>query len=198
MEPANAELAEDVLEVKVLSGCLGNCGICTVGASDCAADTESALGEVQTVTAFSSDTVCLHPLDEGSINTALADEVFHQTSDFVIRKCSDDSCLHAEAFTQTADNVVFSAAFPCTEGTCCTDSSFSRVKSQHYFAEAGRIICISAFRLQIQIHDYPLISFTSSTASLTSSLIFAKSPALTRSPFTIQLPPQAIILLLVR
>ena len=135
VQPADSEGSEDVVEIKVLGRCLGDGGVCTIGAADGTADTKATLCKVQAVAADSADAVCLHPLDEGGINAALLDEVLHELADFVVCKRGDDGGLHAEALVQAADDVVLSAALPCAEGSRRADSSLTGIQTQHNLAQ---------------------------------------------------------------
>ena len=104
-------------------------------AAHCTADAEASLGEVDAVAADTADAVCLLPVDQICGNAALLDEILHQSADLIVSESGDDSCLHAEALVQAADNVVFAAAFPCTEGSGCTDTALAGIQTEHYFAQ---------------------------------------------------------------
>ena len=51
----------------------------------------------------------------------------------VISERCDNSSSHTEALVKTTDNVIFSATFPCSKASCCTNSSFTWIKTKHYF-----------------------------------------------------------------
>ena len=93
VEPANAELTEDVIEIKISRCSLGNSGVGTVGAALCTTDTEASLCEVQSVSAYTADSVGVHPLYEGCIHTTLHHEVLNQVTDLIVCKCSKNSGL---------------------------------------------------------------------------------------------------------
>ena len=134
MKPSHAQLAEDILKVEVLGSCLRDRGVGTVRAADRASDAETTLGEIQAVAADAADTVRLLPIDERRINSALADEVLEKSADFVLRERGDDGGLEAKALTETADDIVLSAALPGSEGTCRADTAFAGIKPQHDFS----------------------------------------------------------------
>ena len=158
VEPACTKLTEDVLEVQILRSSLGDCSVRTVGAADCAAYAKAALCEVQTIAADAADSIGLLPVNQGSIHTALLDEILHQTANLVVCKSSDNGSVHAEALVQAADNVVFSAAFPCTEAASSADAAFTGIQSKHNLAEGYGIILAVLAIFQIQFHDILLSS----------------------------------------
>jgi hypothetical protein len=61
-------------------------------------------------------------------------------SDFIVHKSRADSRAEAETFAQTARGVVFPAAFPSGELTCCADAAFTGVEAQHDFAKGDLIV----------------------------------------------------------
>ena len=152
MEPADAQFAEDVIKVEILRRHFGNGRVGTVGAADGAADAETPFREVQAVAADAADAIGLAPFDEGRVDTALADEVFHEAADFVVGKSRDGGSPHAEAFAQAAHDVVFTAAFPGTEGTGRTDTAFAGIQAEHDFAQAYGVKTAFFSRSQFQIH----------------------------------------------
>ena len=84
VQPAHAQLAEDVFKVKVLGLGLGDGGVGAVGAAHGAADAEAALGEVQAVAAQAADAVRLLPADQAGVHAALLDQVLEQLAHFVV------------------------------------------------------------------------------------------------------------------
>ena len=113
---------------------------------------ERRLREVQAITAESAYTIRLHPLDIGRIHAALQDEVFHQTADFIVSESGKDNCTHAKAAAQSADDIVFSAAFPGLEVTGSTDPALAGIQAEHNFAERSSIITTFLSRFEFQIH----------------------------------------------
>ena len=83
VEPADAELAEEVVPVDVVRPELRRGGEATVADADGAADAEAALGEVQAVADGAADAVVVAPLDELRVDAALEDEVFDEAADIV-------------------------------------------------------------------------------------------------------------------
>ena len=143
MQPAHAQLPEDMLKIEILRCRLGDRRICTVRTSHCTTDTKTTLRKVQPIPAGPADPVGLHPLDQRSIHTTLQNKVFHQHTDLIVRKCRDHTCLQSEASPEAPDNIVLSAALPGPETPGRPDSSLARIQAQHYLAQRYRII--SAF-----------------------------------------------------
>ena len=96
VEPADAELAEEVVPVDVVRPELRRGGEATVADADGAADAEAALGEVQAVADGAADAVVVAPLDELRVDAALEDEVFDEAADLVVRERGDDRGAEAE------------------------------------------------------------------------------------------------------
>jgi len=140
VQPAYAELAENMLEIQIFRCCLLDCGVESVGAADRAAHAEASFREIEAVTADPADAVCLLPADQGSVNAALLDEILHESADFIVCECCQDSSIHAKTLVKTTDYIVFSAAFPCAEASGCSDSAFARIQTKHYLAEGNRVI----------------------------------------------------------
>ena len=112
VEPADAELAEEVVPVDVVRPELRRGGEATVADADGAADAEAALGEVQAVADGAADAVVVAPLDELRVDAALEDEVFDEAADLVVRERGDDRGAEAERAAQATGDVVLAAALP--------------------------------------------------------------------------------------
>ena len=146
MKPAYAQFTENMIEIKILRRCFGDCGIGSVRTSHRPADAKAPLRKVNTVSAHTPDTVRLHPLDQRCIHTALQNEILHQHAHFIIRKSSDHARLHAKASAQAAHHIVLSAALPGAKLPCRPDPSLTRVQPQHDLSERNRVIPALAFR----------------------------------------------------
>ena len=140
MKPAHTECSEDIIKIEIFRCSLRYSCIGSVRASYGSSYTEASLCKINTVSAYSSDSISLLPEYKISIYSTLLDEVLHKSSYFIIRKCSDNSSSKAKALMKSADNIILSAAFPGSETSCCSDSSFTRIKSEHNLAETYRII----------------------------------------------------------
>ena len=93
VQPADAELAEDVVEIKVLRPHLGDRRVGPVGAAERAADTEAALRKIEAVPAASADAVRLHHADKIGRDAALLNAVDQKLSDFIVGEGRDDRGL---------------------------------------------------------------------------------------------------------
>ena len=140
MEPAHAKGAENVIKIKILRRSFGNRRIGTVAAAYGATDTKAPFGEVQTIAADTADSVRLHPFDKGGIYAALHDKIFHQFTDFIIGKGGNCRRTQPKAFSQTADHIIFTAAFPGPERTGCTNTTFTRIQAKHNLSQAYCIV----------------------------------------------------------
>ena len=153
MEPAHPQFSEDVIKVKIFRRSFGDGRVGAVRASYRTADAVSPLGKIDAVSADSSDAVGLHPFDQGGIDSALEDKIFHQHADLIVGKCGDDGGFHTKASAQAADHIVFSAAFPGTKLPCRTDTALSRVQTKHHFTQRHGIKGTFTGWFQIQVHN---------------------------------------------
>ena len=78
-----------MFKIEILRRRLGDRRIRPVGTSHRTADAKAPLRKIQAVTACSADPVRLHPFDQGRVHAALQNEIFHQHTDFIIRKSRD-------------------------------------------------------------------------------------------------------------
>ena len=139
VKPAHAEFAEDVVPIDVADLDLGGGGVAPVGIADRAADTEAALGEVETVADGAANAVVVAPLDEVGGDAALHDKIFDEVADLVVDEGGDDGGFVTEAFAETAGGVVFAAAFPDLEIARGANPALARVEAEHDFAERDLI-----------------------------------------------------------
>ena len=116
-----------------------------VGAADWWPQPEPALHEVETITHRAPHAVEWHPADVVERDAALAHEIFHQSTDWVVGKCGDDGGVHPEASGEPARDVVFAAAFPYAELSRRGDALVARIESQHHFAERDEIRFATTF-----------------------------------------------------
>ncbi len=140
MEPADAELAENVVPVDVARLQLRRGGMAAVGAADRAADAEATLREIQAVADRAADAVERNPFDERRVDAALHDEIFDETADWIVGERRDDGGAFAEAFAEAAGDVVFAAAFPDVEGARRMDAAFAWIEAEHDFTEGDDIV----------------------------------------------------------
>ena len=153
MEPTRSQGSENVLKIKIFRRRFGNCRVGPVGTAHCTPDAKSPFGKIQAVSADSSDSIGFHPFNQGSIHTSLIDEIFQQHSYFIVCKCCNDSRIQLKAFFKATDYIVFTAPFPRTERSGCTNPSLSRVQTKHHFSERYRIESTFFSRSYIQIHE---------------------------------------------
>src|SRR5258705_14013163 len=86
VQPADSQLAEDVVPIEVARFKLARGGVAAVRNPHCAAHTEAAFGEVKPIADDATDTVKRHPLDELGVHTALQNKVFDEPANVVVRK----------------------------------------------------------------------------------------------------------------
>ena len=110
-------------------------GVTTIRDADSATDTETTLGEIETIANRAADAVVFAPFDEVGIHSTLHDEVFDETTHFIVYEGGSDRGAVAETFTESASDVVFAAAFPDFEFTSGADAAFTGVEAEHNFAE---------------------------------------------------------------
>ena len=140
MEPADAELTEDIIPVDVARLQLRRGGVAAVRAADGTADAEAAFREVETIADGAADAVERNPFDERRIDAALHDEIFDETTDGIVGKGGHDGGAFAEAFAEAAGDVVFAAAFPDVEGARRVDAAFAWIEAEHDFTEGDDIV----------------------------------------------------------
>ena len=61
-------------------------------------------------------------------------------TNLIISKRRDNCGVKAEAFPETTNDVILSAAFPCTELSCGSDSALTRIQTKHNLAERSGIV----------------------------------------------------------
>ena len=135
MQPADAELAEDIVPIDIFCSELGCRSIASVGHADGSADSVASLGEVESVSDISADAVVAHPLYKRGIDSALKNEVLYEPADLVIREGGYDCGVKPEAAAQSARDIVFSAAFPSGKRARILYSARARIEAKHYLAE---------------------------------------------------------------
>ena len=84
VQPAHADLAEDVVPIEITGFELAGGGIATVRNAHRAAHAETALGEIQPVADRAAHAVERHPLDEVRVHAALQNEILQQPADVVV------------------------------------------------------------------------------------------------------------------
>src|ERR1700719_907609 len=114
MKPADAILREDLNPVNLARLQLGDGGMPAVGATDCGANAEATLGEIQPVAHGAADPVIWRPADILLADATLQHEVFHKSPDGIVGERRDNGGITTEAALESAGYVVFAAAFPGT------------------------------------------------------------------------------------
>ncbi len=133
-----------------------------------------------------------NPAQERRVDSALEDEVLDESSDVVVDERRHHRGAQAEAPAQPTCDVVLAASFPDVERAGVPDPPVSRVEPQHHLAECDEVEPALARGSQHERHDVAAAAIA--TASAVSRRIASKSPAVTRSGATIQLPPTAATL----
>src|SRR5205814_7654561 len=120
------------------------------GDSNCAADAETPLREIQAVAHCPSDPIERNPLDKFAANTALPNEILQQPADIIVGKRGANGGLQAEAAAQAPRHIVFAAAFPNLEFARGADAAFARVEPQHDFAQSNQIVLAGTGEFDVQ------------------------------------------------
>lgn len=87
-------------------------------------------------------------MDERCVHSPLQDEILEQLSNRVFGEGRDDSGAHAEAPSESARDVIFSAPLPRAEVSRRVDAFFAGIEPQHYLAEADAIPPAACGRFQ--------------------------------------------------
>src|SRR5215472_9878653 len=105
MKPARAVFGEDLLPVDVSRLELTGRAVAAIGASDRAADSKTALGEIETVAHRAPDSIVGNPTQIRLVNAALINQVLDQATHWVFRQRRNHRGIQAEAPLQPARNV---------------------------------------------------------------------------------------------
>src|SRR5215472_3344185 len=97
VEPAHAEIAEDVVPIKGAGFKLTGRGVAAIRYADSTADAEAALREIEAIADGAANAIARHPFDEPGIDAALEDEIFKQATDVVVGESGADGGLEPEA-----------------------------------------------------------------------------------------------------
>jgi hypothetical protein len=73
-------------------------------------------------------------------------------TDFVVHKCRAHGGTLSEAFAESTGYVVFTATFPCGKSAGSANSAFTRVESQHHFAEGEDVVGAGRCRFNFERH----------------------------------------------
>src|ERR1022692_2803636 len=111
MEPAGPVAAENRAPAAVSGFHLGRRRVPAVGAAECSAHAEAALGEVERIPDGPADTVVFPPAEVCLLDAALIDQVLDEVTDRVVGQGGDKPGSQAEAPLQAARDVVLPAAF---------------------------------------------------------------------------------------
>src|SRR6476646_10741505 len=170
MEPARAELAEDLIPVDVAGFKLGNSRVPPVRATESRAGTKTALREVQSVSHAAAHTVIIHPLHLPLINAALVEKILEQSPHWIVSNCGDDGRIEAKATLQPASYVVFASALGDRKGPSRGNAVIPRIKTQHHLAQTDQVPAMSRFWFDIQRHCDSRSYAPSAAASLAGSI----------------------------
>src|ERR1022692_2872863 len=186
MEPAGPVDAEDRVPVDVSGFHLGRRGVPGVGAAECSAHAEAALGEVERVPDRPPDTVVLPPAEVRLLHAALIDQVLDKATDWVVGQRGDEPGSQAEAPLQPARHVVLPAAFRNGEGPCRRNAAVAGVQAEHHLAQGDKVVPALPGGPELESAHR-----TAASAASARRLISSNRPAATRSCPQSQLAPQA-------
>jgi hypothetical protein len=102
--------------------------VAPVGDPDGTAETEPALGEVQSIADGATHAVVRAPADQRGVDAALQDQVLDQPAHLVVDQRGDHGRAEAEAAPQAAGDVVLAAALPYPEGPGGPDAPLAGVE----------------------------------------------------------------------
>src|SRR6185436_9347639 len=106
--------------------------------------------EVEAVARDTADAIERHPFDELGIDPALQDKIFEQPSHVVFGEGGANSSLQSEAASQSARDVVFTAAFPDRELTRSADTPLAGVEAEHDLAQREHVVFAGTGRLNFE------------------------------------------------
>ncbi|MGD0829889.1 MAG: hypothetical protein ABR907_03020 [Terracidiphilus sp.] len=116
-----------------------------IRSSNCRAQAEAPLREVEAVANGTADAVIGKPLNERRVNAALQNEIFNQAADGIVYKRGGDSGPQSEAAAQPTSNVVFAAALPDVEVARRVNAPVAGIEAEHDFAQAQTIPAATSF-----------------------------------------------------
>src|SRR5262249_56490416 len=110
-------------------------GVPTIRAAQRCTQSETTLGEVQTVANGSTYAVILHPSHQRLIDTALIEQILEQPSYRIVSDGCDDRRIEAETTLQAAGNVVFAATLGAFKGPRGPNAPCATSEAQHHLAK---------------------------------------------------------------
>src|SRR5262245_38654122 len=144
MQPAHAQLAEDVVPVEVAWFKLAGRRVASVGNAHRPAQTKAAFGKIQPVTYRAPHAVVGSPPDELGIHPALQNELFEQPAHVVVGESGANGRAQPETAPQTTGHVILAASFPDFEFARGPDATLARVQAQHDFAQGDQVVATTA------------------------------------------------------
>src|SRR5579859_6694550 len=157
MKPAHAEFTKNLFPIEIAGLELAGGGVSAIWHANRAANAETALRKIQSITYGAPDAVIGFPENEVGGDPALHDEIFDEVADFIVHERRAHRRLQPKTFAQSACNVVFAAPLPNLEFTGRTDTPFAGVEAEHDFPERKLAKC--AFVAEFEWHD---VSFSDS------------------------------------
>ena len=152
VEPANANVPEELLPVDIPRLELAGGGVAPVGDADGPADPEAALGEIEAVADRAADPVVVAPLDEIGVHPTLINEVFDEPADLVVDKRTHQAGPLLKTLPQAAGDVVFAPPFPSLEVARGADPPLAWIEAEHHLAERHAVESTAVLRLDRQRH----------------------------------------------
>ena len=157
VEPTHAVLAEDFIPIDGARFQLGDGGVSPIGAAQGRTNSESSLGEIQSITDGAANAIVIDPANEALVDAALIDEILKQAADGIIGNGGDNRGVEAETAFEAARDVVFSSTLGDFEGAGGPNAAVAGIKPKHYFAEAYQIPTAGFLRLYGQRHSLLII-----------------------------------------
>jgi hypothetical protein len=131
--------------------------VTAIRAAKGAANAESALGEVETISRDAADAVVGDPADIRLVDPTLVDEILDEPADRVVGERGDDGRFQPEATPEPAGHVVLAAPLPNFEASRRRNPRVARVEAKHHFAERDEIETAARLALDRERHGLPAV-----------------------------------------
>src|SRR5260370_30876747 len=139
VKPARAFCSENLFPINVAGLQLRDRRMPTIRTTQSRTHAKASLGKIQPVTHTAAHAVILDPFDMRLIDSALINQILHETADGIICKCGYDRGVHPETTPQSARDIVFATAFPDLKSARGVNAAIAWIEPDHHFAQADQI-----------------------------------------------------------
>ena len=139
MEPPDSLINEESLPVDIARLELADSCVPAIAAAGSSTGTETFLRKIQAISGLAAKTIEGNPPEMAGVNTSLEDEVLQQTPHGVVDSRGNDAAAQSKATPESADDIVFSAAFPGPEVSRGMNPLIPGIKTNHDFTEGSRV-----------------------------------------------------------